>query len=256
MALELLRGAAPPGECSYLPGETASLESRYLLDITPSEFEGMLSRGWRRQGACFFRPRCPRCVKCRSLRVDAAAFAPNKSQRRCLKKNADVRLVIRKPSLTKEHLAVFDAYHADMHERRGWTREPTSAEEYSRTFLAGHFKFAKEFLYLRGRELLGVGLVDVVHDGLSSIYFYHRPDWRPDGPGTFSALKELEFAKQTGRRWLYLGYWIPENASMAYKNRFEPHEILERYVGDGETPVWRAPEGERGSRKDVEGATG
>lgn len=241
MALELLRGAAPPGACSYLPDETASLEYRYLLDIAPAEFEAMLARGWRRQGACFFRPRCPRCVKCRSLRVDVEAFTPTKSQRRSLKKNADVRLVVREPSLTKEHLAVFDAYHADMHDRRGWTREPTTAEEYSRTFLAGHFAFAKEFLYLRGRELIGVGLVDVTPAAMSSIYFYHRPDWRPLGPGTFSALKEIEFARQTGRRWFYLGYWIAENPSMAYKNRFTPHEILERYVGDDEPPVWRRP---------------
>ena len=242
MALELLRGAAPPGSCSYLPDETASLEYRYLLDIGAAEFEAMLARGWRRQGACFFRPACPRCRKCRSLRVDVNAFAPSKSHRRCLKRNAGVRLAIRKPSLTKEHLAVFDAYHADMHRRRGWNREPTYAEDYSRTFLAGHFSFAKEFLYFRGNELLGVGLVDVTPGALSSIYFYHRPDWRPDGPGTFSVLKEIEFARQTDRKWLYLGYWIPENASMAYKSNFGPHEILDQYGRDDEAPEWRAPQ--------------
>ncbi|HEX6985489.1 MAG TPA: arginyltransferase [Planctomycetaceae bacterium] len=253
MALELLRGAAPPGPCSYLPDETASLEYRYLLDIAPAEFEAMLSRGWRRQGACFFRPGCPRCAKCRSLRVDVAAFAPGKSFRRCLKRNADVRVVFRPPSLTKDHLAVFDAYHADMHRRRGWHYDPATAEDYSRTFLAGHFSFAREFLYLRGRELIGVGLVDVTPNALSSIYFYHRPDWRPAGPGTFSVLREIDYAKETGRRWLYLGYWIPENASMAYKNRFAPHEILERYVREDETPVWRRPEeGLSQRRKDAE----
>ena len=253
MALELLRGAAPPGPCSYLPEETASLQYRYLLDIGAAEFEGMLSRGWRRQGACFFRPGCPQCTKCRSLRVDVNAFAATRSQRRCLKANRHVRLVVRRPSLTKEHLAVFDAYHADMHARRGWHYEPASGEEYSRTFLAGHFAFAKEFLYFRGGELVGVGLVDVTPAALSSIYFYHRPDWRPAGPGTFSVLKEIEFAKTTGRRWLYLGYWIAENASMAYKSRFGPHEILKRYVGDDETPVWlEEQESRTQSRKGAE----
>lgn len=240
MALELLRGAAPHGPCSYLPEETASLQYRYLLDIEAAEFEAMLARGWRRQGACFFRPGCPACVKCRSLRVDVAAFSPGKSQRRALKRNLDVRLVIRKPTVTRQHMEIFNAYHADMHRRRGWNFEPTRPEEYSRTFLAGNFSFASEFLYLQGRSLLGVGLVDVTPRAMSSIYFYHRPDWRPSSPGTFSVLKELEFAKETGRQWLYLGYWIAENASMSYKNRFEPNEILERYVGDDEPPVWRA----------------
>lgn len=252
MALELLRGAAPPGECSYLPDETASLAYRYLIDISAPEFEAMLSRGWRRQGACFFRPACPNCTKCRSLRVDAGAFSPTKSQRRCRNRNSDVRLVIRKPMLSQAHIDVFNAYHADMHERRGWERSPTTAEEYSRTFLAGRFAFASEFAYLRGKELLGVGLVDVTPNAMSSIYFYHHPDWRPAGPGTYSALRELEYAKETGRKWLYLGYWIAENASMAYKVRFGPHEILERYVGDDEMPVWRAPATAADSHFDTE----
>src|SRR5690606_733326 len=167
--------------------EAASLEYRYLLEIGAAEFEEMLSRGWRRQGACFFRPGCPSCVKCRSLRVDLEAFSPSKSQRRTLKRNADVRLIVRRPTVTKEHMAIFNAYHADMHNRRGWNFEPTTGQEYSRTFLAGQFAFASEFLYVRDKELLGVGLVDLTPRAMSSIYFYHRPDWRPMGPGTFSA---------------------------------------------------------------------
>lgn len=241
MALELLRGAAPPGPCSYLPDETASLEYRYLLEISAQEFEGMLSRGWRRQGACFFRPKCPACVKCRSLRVDVEAFRPSKSQRRAWKQNTEIRLVVRKPSVTAEHLAVFNAYHADMHRRRGWRHDPSDADDYARTFLAGHFPFASEFLYFQKRELVGVGLVDLTPRVMSSIYFYHRPDWRPLSPGTVSVLREIEFARESNRKWLYLGYWIRENASMSYKNRFEPHEVLERYVGDDEAPVWTRP---------------
>lgn len=239
MTIELLRGSAPPGECSYLPEETASLYYRYLLAVSDVEFEAMLSRGWRRQGACFFRPGCPQCRKCRSLRVDVAAFTPTKSQRRCRRRNDDVRFVVREPRITQRHLDIFNAWHADRHIQRGWRRDTTTAQDYSRTFLAGRFPFAREFAYYRGSDLIGVGLVDATPEALSSIYFYYHPEWRSDGPGTYSALCELDYAKETGRRWLYLGYWIPENASMSYKNRFGPHEILERYIGDDETPVWR-----------------
>lgn len=249
MTVELLRGSAPPGQCSYLPDETASLNYRYLLDISDVEFEGMLSRGWRRQGACFFRPGCPHCRKCRSLRLEVAAFTPTKSQRRCRKKNDDVRLVVRPPRLTIEHINLFNAWHTDMHERRGWDRSPTSPEEYAQTFLAGRFSFAREFAYFRDQRLVGIGLVDVTPQAMSSIYFYHHPDWRADGPGTYSALREIEYARDTGRKWLYLGYWIPENASMSYKNRFGPHEILDRYVGDDEPPVWRPGKGTEPDRE-------
>ena len=241
MALELLSGIAPPGSCSYLPDETASLQYRYLLDVDAADYEGMLARGWRRQGACFFRPGCPNCRKCRSLRVDVAAFQFGKSQRRCLAKNADIRLVVRSPGMSKAHLSLFNAYHADMHARRGWDYEPTTAENYAHTFLAGQFNFAREFAYYRRRSLVGIGLVDIVPHGLSSVYYYHRPDWRPLSPGRFSVLKEIEYARELGKSHLYLGYWIKENASMAYKNGYTPHEILETYVGPHETPVWQPP---------------
>ncbi|MEZ6064809.1 MAG: hypothetical protein R3B90_03670 [Planctomycetaceae bacterium] len=61
------------------------------------------------------------------------------------------------------------------------------------------------------------------------------------GPGTFTILKEIELCQATGRRYNYLGYWIKECPSMAYKDRFEPYEVLERYVEADEEPVWQEP---------------
>ena len=198
----------------------------------------MLRRGWRRQGACFFRPRCAACHRCRSLRVRVFDFQSSKSQRRALKANADLRLVIRTPRLTDAHLRLFDDYHADMHERRGWNSNRTSASEYAQTFLMGSFSFATEFAYYQARKLVAIGLVDVTDHALSSIYFYHDPALRHRGVGTYSVLQEIEYAKQSNREHLYLGYWIPENDSMKYKNRFWPHEILVAHVNDDDQPEW------------------
>ena len=36
-----------PRECSYLPDERARLEVRVMIDVTTTELEEMLSRGWR-----------------------------------------------------------------------------------------------------------------------------------------------------------------------------------------------------------------
>ena len=240
-AVELLRGTSPERECSYLPSETARTEYRFLLDVSADEYAAMLARGWRRQGVSFFRPVCRACVKCRPLRVDVRDFAPTKSQRRCLRRNADVTLTVRRPQVSGEHLALYDAYHADMHARRGWDADTTDAESYVRSLIGPGYPFAREFAYHRGDALVGVGLVDAVPGALNSIYFYHDPDWRPDGPGTFSALKEIEYARETGRDWVYLGFWIPENASMSYKNRFAPHEILAGRPGVNEDPEWSRP---------------
>lgn len=254
----------PPRPCSYLPDQTAALEYRFFRDVTPQRMSELLRRGWRRMGTHFFRPRCPNCVRCRSIRVDVEAFSPSKSQRRTLKRNPDVRAVLGRPSLSVEQIGLFNAYHADMQRRRGWPDRETTPPEYAESFLAGDWKFAYEVQYRQSSPgnrkpdggsaanegavrsegnpeagaLLGIGLIDIVPDAISSIYFYHAPTWRDQGPGTFSILHELDLARQLKKRWLYLGYWIAECPSMAYKNSFTPHEILKRHVADDEQPVW------------------
>ncbi len=242
--LEMYRFQMPPGSCSYIPQEQSSLEYRVLAYISDSAFQEMLKRGWRRHGRNFFRPACPRCRKCRSLRVDVNVFRPTKSQRKAMKKNADVRLEVASASVTKEHIKLYNDWHADMHLRSGWRDDRMDAPTYREVFLAGDWPFSKEFRYYREDQLIGVGLVDVLPDALSSVYFYHDPAWRPDSPGTFTVQKEIEYAQNTGRRYLYLGYWIAECRSMAYKARFGPHEILAAYPNDREEPEWLPVEAE------------
>lgn len=239
--LELYRTVEPPRRCSYLPDETASLEYRVLGQISADTYETWLERGWRRHGWHFFRPACRECVKCRSLRVDVAAFQPTKSQRRTIKRNSDVQLVVQRASVTEEHLRLYNEWHADMHVRSGWRAESIDANQYFESFLMGEWKFAHEFLYYENDRLIGVGLVDILADSLSSVYFYHDPEWRPRGPGTFTILQEIEYARTHGKRWVYLGYHIEECQSMAYKNRFGPHEVLKWYPTPEENPQWSRP---------------
>lgn len=231
----------PPRPCSYLPAETAALEYRFFREVSPERMSQLLRRGWRRMGIHFFRPRCPQCTRCRSLRVDVEAFQPTKSQRRCLSKNTEIRCEPVRPGVSAERIALYNAYHADMHERRGWPEKGTTADEYAESFLTGGWDFAYELQYREGADLVGLGLIDVVPDALSSIYFYHAPRWRDRGPGTFTILQEIELARRLGKRWLYLGYWIAECQSMAYKNAFGPHQILRDYITDQEEPIWEAP---------------
>ncbi len=236
---ELARLIEPPRECSYLPNEIASLEYRVLSGINETQYEQLLSRGWRRFGTHFFRPACQNCVKCRSIRIDVEAFTPDKNQRRCERRNEDIRVELARPTITRSHLDLYNAYHRAMHDAKGWREKETDPQDYWTSFLSGEWPFAREMRYFRGSELVGVSLIDIVPSAVSSIYFYHHPDWRPDSPGTFSLLQELAFAKQLGKKSLYLGYWIPENRSMAYKAAFRPHELLTSYHGDDVEPQWQ-----------------
>jgi arginyl-tRNA--protein-N-Asp/Glu arginylyltransferase len=137
----------PPSQCGYLPTERASLEYRVLMDVTAAQHEALLARGWRRFGCEWFRPVCPACTACRSLRIPLATFTPSRSQRRALRGNASVDVVVQAPTITRAHLQLYNAYHADMHRRRGWPWHPTDPVSYYQSYIGGEWAFAREFLY-------------------------------------------------------------------------------------------------------------
>lgn len=228
----------PPNDCPYLPGEQQSLTYRVMLTIQRQQYVELLRRGWRRHGMHFFRPTCPNCVHCRSLRLPLAQFRASKSQRRTLAKNRDVSFSVHELRVDAEHIELFNRYHEDMHQRRQWPQRHTTASEYFESFMMGDWPFAMEMEFRRGGQLIGVSMLDISAESGSSIYFYYDPAWRPAGPGTFSMLCEIEYLHSVGVDYHYLGYWIQDCQSMAYKARFGPHELLQAYVDDDDDPVW------------------
>lgn len=238
--LEMARFTTAPYRCAYLSGERARMEYRVLLEASARQHEALLIRGWRRFGREWFRPVCAACNACRSLRIPLATFTPSRSQRRTLHHNAQIDVVVQAPTLTEAHLRLYNAYHADMHQRRGWPWRRTAPIDYFRSYIEGEWEFAREFLYYDGTKLVGVGLADVTPEALSSVYFFHDPAWRPHAPGVFSILQQLAYAQRHGLRYHYLGYWIAGCPSMAYKAQYRPHELLARYPPDHVEPVWCA----------------
>lgn len=228
--------------CSYLPDRSSLMHYKVALALHADRYETLLERGWRRFGRTLFRPVCRGCSECRSLRVNLPDFRPTKSQRRAASKNSDVELLVQAPTITDEHLELYNLYHQDMTERRGWTYREIDFDQYFESFVDGQWPFAREFQYRLNGRLVGLGLVDMTDNTMSSIYFIHSPDFRDRAIGTASVLREIEIGKESGRQYLYMGYYIRDCGSMNYKNRFAPHELLKEYVGDNKPAVWETPE--------------
>jgi arginyl-tRNA--protein-N-Asp/Glu arginylyltransferase len=108
---ELLRLIESPRKCSYLPREVASLEIRGIPSMSPTEYADLLSRGYRRFGWQLFRPACRDCCKCRSVRIPVQQFSPSGSERRVLRRNAAIRAELHPLFVTREHIALYTAYH-------------------------------------------------------------------------------------------------------------------------------------------------
>lgn len=129
-----------------------------------------------------------------------------------------------------------------MHHRRGWPFREITREDYYESFIDGNFSFAREFQYRHAGQLIGLGLVDITESCLSSIYFYHAPEWRQAGLGTWSVLQELQHARSRSLQWLYMGYFISDCQSMKYKSSFRPHQLLKTFPPDYTAPDWQPPE--------------
>jgi arginine-tRNA-protein transferase len=218
---------APSRPCAYLPDQTARMEYEQFASLSPAEYLERMAQGWRRFGTTLFRPRCRACTACRSLRVLADRFRPDRSQRRTRKANDGVvRLRIGSPSLTQAKLDLYDRFHAYQAAAKGW---PWHAEHdalgYYESFVANPFP-TQEWCYYLDDRLVGVGYVDDLPGGLSAIYFFYDPDERGRGLGTWNVLSVIDQAARRGIPYVYLGYYVADCPSMAYKVRFVPNQVL------------------------------
>jgi leucyl-tRNA---protein transferase len=233
----VVRWSEPPSHCDYSPDHTCQREYVCVAALDAEEYMAYLLAGWRRFGYMLFRNRCSGQNACRSLRVDVARFRPDRSQRRARKANAGaVELRIGSPSVTREKLALFDRFHAERSQKKGWTpRDSDAVVDYARTFVLNPFP-TQEWCYFLSGALVGVGYVDVLDRGMSAIYFAHDPSFHARSLGTWNVLSVLERASDLGLPHVYLGYAAEGCPSLQYKLRFRPNQVLDsdgRWCDDG-----------------------
>jgi arginine-tRNA-protein transferase len=231
----------PPHPCVYLPDRTASLDVKVLVDVTSLELAHMLERGWRRFGPVYFRPACAACAECVTLRIVTAAFHPSKSQRRARQKATGLVRKVGCPIVDDERLALYARWHEQREGVRAWDESPLDAERYQLEFAFDH-PSVREVTYrdpAEGHRLVGVGIVDDTPSALSAVYFFWDPAYASWGLGTAHVGQLVEEARARSLPHVYLGYRVEGCASLAYKGRFAPHELLEGRPGRRELPVWK-----------------
>ncbi len=231
-----------PYPCSYLPDlQARSQVATPTLLITSQLYSALVQHGFRRSGTYTYRPYCDNCRACVPLRVLAKQFTPNRSQRRAWKQHAHLQATLHPLKNSTEHYELYQRYQHARHKDGGMDND--DRESYQNFLLQSNV----DSLLVEFREshpsiapdkdsqgvLRMVSVIDLLNDGLSSVYTFYEPDLPHARLGVYNVLWQIELCRKLDLDFVYLGYWIKGSRKMTYKSEYQPAQGLQ----DG---IWSA----------------
>lgn len=145
---------------------------------------------------------------------------------------------------TEEKYAVFENYQRTVHKeesasisRKGFKRflcnSPVRPELWTDTDGRQRKVGSYHQCYRLDGKLVAVGVLDLLPQAVSAVYFMYDNSIHKHQPGKLGALREIALALEGGYRYWYPGYYIHSCPKMRYKIDYTP-----QYVLDPETLNW------------------
>lgn len=187
-----------------------------------SAYANALAAGFRRSAGHLYRPRCAGCQACIATRLPVACFAPDRSQKRCWQRNADLAIDVEPARFDEELYRLYRRYlearHPDAVAIQG---EPDDLRALFDTPWAN----SHVLCIRRGEQLLAAAVTDRLTTGLSAVYTFFDPNEQRRSLGVFAVLAQIDWARRENLPYLFLGFWIDGHPKMGYKSRFQPLQM-------------------------------
>lgn len=218
-----------PQPCPYLDGRFerklfTSLQGEHAVKLN----DALSKQGFRRSQNVLYRPSCADCAACYSARICVADFTPTKSQRRVIKRNANLSRSATSPWATDDQYSLFQRYLAHRHADGGMADMDVfefAAMVEETPIKSRVIEYSHQPDPAQKSQLAAVCLTDVFDDGISMVYSFFEPDLTKNSLGTYVILDHIKIARDAGLPYVYLGYWVPGSAKMDYKSKFGGLEI-------------------------------
>jgi arginine-tRNA-protein transferase len=199
-------------------------EEFHAASVSPEQLDLLLADGWRHFGTHFFRYNLgfyeSDIRRVIPLRIRLADFSFSKSQRRVLRKNDG--LAVRTGELAVGR-AVEELFHRL--KQRFKADVPSSISDFLGS--EGSPVDTRELSVLDEDRLIAVSYFDVGGTSVSGVYAMFEPAAAERSLGTFTMLKEIEFAVENGKEFYYLGYAYEGSSFYDYKKRFRGTEMFD-----------------------------
>ncbi|CAF9910945.1 MAG: Arginyl-tRNA--protein transferase 1 [Alectoria fallacina] len=180
--------------------------------------------------------------------------AVHESEYRCVRRPIDTRtktlvepahkfeVTLEPDNFTEEKYALFANYQKNVHHegpsdisKSGFKRFLCSGLPRSTRLYHGKEKRIGSYhqCYRLDGKLIALGVLDLLHHCVSSVYLIYHEDVSDWNFGKLSALREISLALEGDYQYYYMGYYIHSCIKMRYKATFRPTYIL-----DPQSHIW------------------